>query len=99
MPILLYGRMENEPFQEQTETINVSTHGSLVPIEAEVTRWQKLILTNVQTNEELACRVARVIQTEKGTRLAGLEFLQPSQRFWGSIVPMPNGYTAVRKHS
>jgi len=36
MPVLLYGRLGDEPFQEHTETIDVSGHGGLVPISAEV---------------------------------------------------------------
>lgn len=86
LPVLIYGRMGDEPFQEQAETINVSMRGGLVPIAAEVVHAQKLILTNLQTNEELACRVARLVRTEEGSLLAGLEFLQASPRFWGTAV-------------
>jgi len=86
MPVLLYGRMGDEPFQEHAETINVSTRGAFVPLTAEVTHAQKLILTNLQTNEELACRVARLVRTEEGKLLAGVEFLQPSPRFWGTTI-------------
>jgi hypothetical protein len=86
MPVLLYGRLGDEPFQEHAETINVSMRGGLVPVTAEVTHAQKLILTNLQTNEELACRVARLVRTDEGKLLAGLEFLQPSPRFWGTAI-------------
>ncbi|HEY7825176.1 MAG TPA: PilZ domain-containing protein [Candidatus Acidoferrales bacterium] len=83
MPVLLYGRLDREPFSEHVETINVSLTGGLIPISAQVVTSQKLILTNLQTNEELTCRVARIIRTEEGATYAGIEFLQPSPRFWG----------------
>jgi hypothetical protein len=86
MPVLLYGRLADEPFQEHTRTIDVSSHGGLFPVTAAVVPSQKLILTNLETNDDLACRVARLIRTEQGTTLAAVEFLQPSLQFWGSTV-------------
>jgi hypothetical protein len=93
MPVFIYGRSADEPFQEQTETIDVSTYGGLVPVAFNVMKWQKLLLTNLVTNEELACRVARVTQTQDGKTLAGLEFLQPSEGFWGEFLPTASGST------
>ncbi|MGH9745086.1 MAG: hypothetical protein ACRD59_03105 [Candidatus Acidiferrales bacterium] len=84
--ILLYGRLADEPFQERTETIDVSSHGGLFPISAAVVPSQKLIVTNLENDEELACRVTRLVRTEQGRTLAGVEFLQPSLRFWGAVV-------------
>jgi hypothetical protein len=82
MPILVYGRLGNEPFAENTQTVDVSALGGLVPIAARVVPSQKLILTNLQTDEDLTCRVVRLIPGENGQTLVGLEFLQPSPRFW-----------------
>ncbi|HUO33716.1 MAG TPA: PilZ domain-containing protein [Candidatus Acidoferrum sp.] len=83
LPVLLYGRADNEPFTETTETINVSAHGGLVPLRSRVNPSQNLILTNLQTNQELKCRVARLVRGRNGDVLAGLEFLQHSPSFWG----------------
>lgn len=82
--VLIYGRLGSEPFSENTEAINVCTLGGLVYISARVRRSQRLILTNLQTNEELACRVVRLAKTIDGKRLAGLAFLQPGPQFWRS---------------
>ncbi len=82
MPILVYGRLGDEPFSENTQTLDVSSLGGLVPLAAQVVPSQKLILTNLQTDEDLACRVVRLVPGEKGETLVGLEFLQPSPRFW-----------------
>jgi len=84
LPVQVYGKLDGEPFSENTETINVSACGGLVPISAGVVRAQRLILTNLQTDQDLTCRVARLIRTERGQVLAGLEFLQSAPGFWRS---------------
>jgi hypothetical protein len=89
LPVLLYGRLGNEPFTESTETINVSAQGGLVPVRSRVSPSQNLILTNLQTNQELKCRVARLARGKNGTVLAGLEFLQSAPSFWGHGAPRP----------
>jgi hypothetical protein len=96
LPVQVYGKLDGVPFSENTETINVSACGGLVPISAGVVRAQKLILTNLQTDQDLTCRVARLIRTERGQVLAGLEFLQSAPGFWRSspyatdmVQPMP----------
>jgi hypothetical protein len=81
-PVFVYGWLADEPFAENTETINVSAVGGLIPLSTEVTPSQELILTNLQTNEDLPCRVARSIRAEDGQMLAGLEFLQAPPDFW-----------------
>jgi len=99
LPVQVYGKLDGVPFSENTETINVSACGGLVPISAGVVRAQRLILTNLQTDQDLTCRVARLIRTERGQVLAGLEFLQSAPGFWRSspyatdmIQPMPAKY-------
>jgi hypothetical protein len=82
MPILIYGRSGDEPFAENTQTVDVSSGGGLVSITARVAPSQKLIVTNLQTDEDLACRVVRLIPDENGRCLVGLQFLEPSPRFW-----------------
>jgi hypothetical protein len=89
MPVLLYGRNGDEPFQENTETLNVSANGGLVPVSVRIRRHQKLIVTNLQTNEDLACRVVRLAKTERGTTLAAIEFFERAPRFWRANLP-PN---------
>ena len=84
LPVQVYGKLDGEPFSENTQTINVSAWGGLVPISASIVRAQKLILTNLQTDQDLTCRVARLIRSERGQVLAGLEFLQSAPGFWRS---------------
>jgi len=92
-PVLLYGRLGDELFHESTETINVCEYGGLVTVSADLTGSQALILTNAETNQDVACRLARLVRTERGQMLAGLEFLRHSPRFWDSPKMMDNRAT------
>jgi hypothetical protein len=105
LPVQVYGKLDGEPFSENTETINVSACGGLVPISASVVRSQKLILTNLQTDQDLTCRVARLIRSERGQVLAGLEFLQAAPGFWrsspagsGLALPVVTKYRRRRRY-
>ena len=82
MPVLVYGHSVLAPFAEPATTANVSTTGGLVPLSTHVIRFQKLVVTNLQTNEDALCRVARLVRTDDGLTFAALEFLQPAPHFW-----------------
>jgi hypothetical protein len=106
LPVQVYGKLDGEPFSENTQTINVSAWGGLVPISASIVRAQNLILTNLQTDQDLTCRVARLIRSERGQVLAGLEFLQSAPGFWrsspagsGLVVPAVTKYRRRRHYS
>jgi hypothetical protein len=106
LPVQVYGKLDGEPFSENTQTINVSAWGGLVPISASIVRSQNLILTNLQTDQDLTCRVARLIRSERGQMLAGLEFLQSAPGFWRSspagsslVLPSAPKYRRTRRYS
>jgi hypothetical protein len=82
MPVLVYGHSAHAPFAEPATTANVSRTGGLIPLSTQVLRLQKLVVTNLQTNEDALCRVARLVRTDEGHTLAALEFLEPSPHFW-----------------
>jgi len=82
MPVLVYGHSAHAPFAEPATTMNVSRTGGLVPLSSQVIRFQKLVVTNLQTNEDALCRVARLVHTDDGHTFAALEFLQPAPHFW-----------------
>ena len=82
LPVFVYGRAHNEPFAEHAVTLNVSSTGGFLALDAEVSPAQKLLMANEQTDEELPCRIARIIKTQAGKTLVGFEFLSPSPRFW-----------------
>lgn len=78
-PVFLYGSMKGEPFSEYCETIDVSVHGALVAVRAPVFPMQRILLTNLQTQQDLKCRVVRI---DNKRSAAALEFLEPCPRFW-----------------
>src|ERR1700747_2503536 len=82
MPVLVYGHSAHAPFAEPATTMNVSRTGGLVPLSNQVIRFQKLIVTNLQTDEDAICRVARFIRTDDGHNFVALEFLRPTPHFW-----------------
>lgn len=81
-PVFVYGWLRDEPFSENTETLNVSAMGGLMPLSVDVVRSQKLILTNLRSNEDLPCRVTRSVHTPDGKTVIGFEFLGASTNFW-----------------
>ena len=92
MPVLIYGHSTHAPFAEPATTANVSRTGGLVPLSSQVIRFQKLVVTNLQTNEDAVCRVARFIRNDDGHTFVALEFVQPAPHFWaiefaGSSAP------------
>jgi len=81
-PVSVYGWIDDQPFSESTETLDVSAGGGLIPLSVNLTPSQELILTNLQTDEDLICRVARSTQESDSRILVGLDFAQISPNFW-----------------
>jgi hypothetical protein len=82
MPVAVYGYVGDEPFLENTESINVSARGGLVAITTTVGCRQKIILSNLQTDEDVECRIVRLVKSGTGQILAGVEFPEVAPRFW-----------------
>jgi c-di-GMP-binding flagellar brake protein YcgR len=82
LPVFIYGHSHDEPFVELAVTLNVSATGGLLSLPRDVVPSQKFLVANMQTNQELLCRIAHATKTQAGTTLVGFEFLRPSPRFW-----------------
>ncbi len=82
LPVFIYAHSHDEPFVEVAVTLNVSASGGLLSLSRDVVPSQELLIANTQTDEELRCRIARVIKTQAGTVLVGFEFLRPAPHFW-----------------
>jgi hypothetical protein len=80
--VFVYGWLKDEPFSETTETLDVGELGGLIPLSVKVVPSQELLLTNLQTDQEMHCRVARAITRKDGKTLAGITFLEESRSFW-----------------
>jgi hypothetical protein len=79
VPVFLYGSMNGEPFSEISKTLDVCVKGALVSVNLRVIPYQRLLLTNLQTERDLKCRVVRV---DTHRRAIALEFLEPCPDFW-----------------
>ena len=83
VPVLVYGsRLDNQPFHEEVNTIDVGEHGCLLVIETPVVRGQRLFLTNTHTQAEQDCRVVHACTLGSGKTRVGLVFCSPSPNFW-----------------
>lgn len=86
-PVFVYGWQRDEPFAENTKTLNVSATGGLMPLAADVIPAQKLLLINAESNQEVPCRTMRSVPVGDGSHIVGFEFLKPSPNFWQSNLP------------
>jgi hypothetical protein len=78
-PVFLYSSTDGGPFSEYSETVDVSVNGALVAVNARLIPEQRILLTNLQTEEELQCRIVRI---DRHKIVAALEFLESCPRFW-----------------
>jgi len=91
MPVVVSGESADKlPFHQETHTVVVNAHGALVLLRSKVTVGQVLTVRNAKTNEERDCRVSNVSANPSGQMEVGVEFLQPSPRFWHIAFPPPD---------
>lgn len=80
------------PFAEETTTQVVNAHGALVWMKHLVSVGDHLRLRHVKTGEEVGCKVVDVGERVDQKCGVGLEFDQPSLRFWRVAFP-PDDWT------
>jgi hypothetical protein len=78
-PVFLYGSVKGRPFFECSETVDVCAKGALVGTNAPLLPEQCILLTNMQTQQDLKCRVVRIDNHRKSV---ALEFLESCPHFW-----------------
>jgi hypothetical protein len=85
VPVFVYGHgLRNEPFHEESSSINVNHHGALLSLSRKVKSGQELLLTNPATHAEQPCRVIFLKQKkQKKTMEVGVAFSEPAPDFWG----------------
>ncbi len=98
IPVFIYGNNESgPPFKEITQTVAVNANGCLIALATPVVKEQPLLLTNIKTDEEMACNVVTLGNIVNGKTQVGLRFAQPSPRFWGIGFPPEDWDPASRK--
>ena len=69
---------------EKTHTMIVSDHGALILLAATVEPQQVIHLENLNSKEELLCRVVSRGATLMGKTQVAVEFITPKPGFWGA---------------
>ncbi|MBS1839522.1 MAG: hypothetical protein JSS69_11260 [Acidobacteria bacterium] len=75
------------PFTEDTITQVVNAHGALVLLKQMVSAGDRLKLKNVKSGDEIECTVVDVGEMQERRFGIGVEFDQPSPRFWRISFP------------
>jgi hypothetical protein len=84
--------VNGKTFEEQTETVAVNAHGALVLLDIPVEVGQSLSLWHRSTREEVDSGVVFVGTKQAGKTQIGIQFLNPSPRFWRVAFP-PDDWT------
>lgn len=93
VPVIISGKRANgSSFSEPTQTVVVNAHGALLLLREPVVVGQVLNITNVATGEALACHVKDTNLGQDEVPEIGIEFAQPSARFWRVSFP-PVGWS------
>ncbi len=79
------GDQRLQPFVEESKTVVVFQNGAVLRISEGVGPGQLLILKNLKTNREVACRIVKANDKMKG--YFEIEFTQPEPSFWGVEFP------------
>lgn len=84
VPVFVYGHgLRNQPFHEESSSINVNLHGALLLLSRRVKSGQELLLTNPATHAEQACRVIFFKHKKKKRSVeVGVAFTEPAPAFW-----------------
>jgi hypothetical protein len=79
---------------EKTEAIIVNNHGALILLATVVKPNQIIRIENVNSGEELLCRVTSLGESFMGKTQVGVEFVVPTPGFWPA-PPKPKKAEAV----
>jgi PilZ domain len=77
----------NPPFEEDTQTLQVSAHGALLTLSRPFDRGQKFLLKNLNTSATQECIVAYTGERHADRFEVALEFSRPSPHFWNIRFP------------
>lgn len=87
--VFVYSHAPGEsPFHEETTTLDVSLHGGLLTLAANIYVGQKLLLTNIANQEERECYVVRFKRKRDQERDVAIEFTRAAPDFWQSCMSM-----------
>jgi hypothetical protein len=86
--VYVYGHGSGaEPFHEEAHTLKVNADGALLLLSVPVHKGQKLLLTNLQTQQDQDCRVVYLGTQHSRTVETGVAFPQTNPDFWQMHLP------------
>jgi hypothetical protein len=83
--------------EEATETAVVNAHGCLARLAVPLEQGQQIRIINSTSSEEQACAVVWIGKFSEGKTEVGLEFSEPTPRFWRINFPPEDWNPADRK--
>jgi hypothetical protein len=86
VPVFVYGyNLADEPFHQETNTLQVNANGALLRIDTNLLHGQKLLLQNRLTREEQECYVVTLIKRPRHVDFCvGVAFAKAAPGFWDS---------------
>ncbi|HEX3376812.1 MAG TPA: hypothetical protein VHS29_08130 [Candidatus Acidoferrales bacterium] len=75
------------PLLEETHTIVLNAHGTLLEMGAALETGQTVTLKNLKTSERIECTVKLVTPADVGKFNIALEFKKPNASFWQISFP------------
>lgn len=76
-----------EQFSEKTATIIVFPNGAVIRLSATLAPGQMVVVANLQSHQEVVCRVVNVKHPPNVKGYVEIQFTQPTNRFWGVYPP------------
>ena len=83
------------PLLEETHTIVLNAHGTLLEMRASLDTGQIVTLKNLRTSEQIDCTVKLVTPSDNGKFNIALEFKNPNASFWQITFP-PEDWGSTR---
>jgi hypothetical protein len=88
VPVIVEANELNKPlFREETHTVVLNAHGTLVEMSVALETGRTVSLRNVKTSAQIDCTVKLVTNTEHGKFNVALEFKTPNANFWQVSFP------------
>jgi hypothetical protein len=88
VPVVVQVSEPNGPtFLEETHTVVLNAHGTLLEMQAALETGQTVSLKNLRTSEQIECTVKLVTASDGGKFNVALEFKKPNASFWQISFP------------
>jgi hypothetical protein len=88
VPVVVQASEPNRPpMLEETHTVVLNAHGTLLEMHAALDTGQTVTLKNLRTTEEIECTVKLVTPTDGDRFNVALEFKKPNASFWQISFP------------